>query len=62
LKASEHAKKELGLTISLTAAGHLVGYTKDGLYKMFNNPKDIGHQKFNQLIREAQKKWKESIR
>lgn len=46
--------KERGLTISLIQAGAYVQYTRDGLYKLFNNPNDIEHKKFNILIDRAQ--------
>jgi len=60
---SKHAKLR-GLTISLKKAGEInkiQTYTPDGLYKLFNNPNDIDHKKFNMIIDNAQIVFEEGI-
>ncbi len=47
--------KRRGLKISLTQVSKLkaVGYTRWGLQKMFRNPNDINHEKFDRVIDKA---------
>ena len=56
MTAAKYSKKR-GLTISLAKAANYVGYTRDGLYRAFNNKNDIDHRKFNSLIDKAQRLW-----
>jgi hypothetical protein len=49
--------KKRGITISLTQIVKLkdIPYsTRGGLYKLFNNPNDIDHKQYNEVVDKAQ--------